>query len=130
MLGDSYEGALPNKTIETVTTRFTEGGIGHEIERMFNLTKEAKLTTYINCWNIAEHESAAMQKLYVKNDYGIAIQSTFGQLSKALDNTNYKIYTGKVRYIDYENDEIEFGHIFQPFLLRENHMLMKMNLGI
>lgn len=60
MLGDSYEGTLPNKTIETVTTRFTEGGIGHEIERMFNLTKEAKLTTYINCWNIAEHESAAM----------------------------------------------------------------------
>lgn len=118
VLGDPFEGTLPNRTIQTVKTRFTEGGIAHEIERMFNLTMEAKLTTFINCWSIGQHESAAMWKLYVKNDYGIAIESTFSQLRKVLINTNCSIYTGKVRYIDYENDEIEFGDMFQPFLIK------------
>lgn len=118
VLGDPFEGTLPNRTIETVKTRFTVGGIAHEIERMFNLTKEAKSTTFINCWSIGQHESAAMWKLYVKNDYGIAIESTFSQLSKVLIKTNYSIYTGKVCYIDYENDEIEFGDMFQPFLIK------------
>lgn len=61
-----------------------------------------------------------MWKLYINNEYGIAIESTFSQLTKALINTNYSIYTGKVRYIDYDSDEIEFGDMFQPFLIKRS----------
>lgn len=30
MLGDTFEGTLPNRTIETVKNRFTQGGIKHK----------------------------------------------------------------------------------------------------
>jgi len=38
----------------------------------------------INCWHMNDHESAAMWKLYLKSDEGIAIQSTYRKLKDAI----------------------------------------------
>ncbi len=59
----------------------------------------------INCWHINEHESAAMWRLYLKSNEGIAIQSTYRKLRESIIDDE-KVYLGTVKYIDYEKDFI------------------------
>lgn len=69
----------------------------------------------INCWHMNEHESAAMWKLYLKSDEGIAVQSTYSKLrSSLIDDKN--IYLGVVKYIDYEQEWIDAGNLLSPFV--------------
>jgi len=60
----------------------------------------------INCWHMNQYESAAMWKLYLKSDEGIAIQSTYARLKKSFIDDEI-INLGKVKYIDYDTDFIE-----------------------
>ncbi|MEO6421320.1 MAG: hypothetical protein ABIR84_01165 [Candidatus Nitrotoga sp.] len=59
----------------------------------------------LNCWHINEHESAALWKLYFKNDEGIAIQSTYRKLRDSFTDDE-KVFLGVVKYIDYEKEGI------------------------
>ena len=70
----------------------------------------------VNCWHINRYESAAMWKLYLKSNEGIAIRSTFGRLRDSLKDEEHKIYIGKVQYIDYEKDKIPDDTSFSPFV--------------
>lgn len=57
--------------------------------------------TFVNCWHENEAESEAMWKLYTASQPdGIAIQTTYGALVKAINNTEAKI--GRITYEDYE----------------------------
>ena len=38
----------------------------------------------INCWHMNDHESAAMWKLYLKSNEGIAVQSTYETLRDSI----------------------------------------------
>jgi hypothetical protein len=58
----------------------------------------------INCWHINKGESDAMWRLYLKDNEGVAIQTTPKKLFKSLLGSEDKIYASKVRYLDYEND--------------------------
>ncbi|MFA5922238.1 MAG: hypothetical protein WC856_13260 [Methylococcaceae bacterium] len=69
----------------------------------------------INCWHMNEHESAAMWKLYLKSDEGIAIQSTYLKLRESI-NDDEKVYLGVVKYIDYESECIDAGNLLSPFV--------------
>lgn len=60
----------------------------------------------VNCWHANEHESAAMWKLYLKSDEGIAIQSTYKRLKESIIDDE-DVLIGKVNYIDYETDIID-----------------------
>jgi hypothetical protein len=63
--------------------------------------------TYLNCWHMNEHESAAMWSLYQNGQpQGIAIRSTFRQLTKAITDER-NIYITQVKYIDYERETID-----------------------
>ena len=59
----------------------------------------------INCWHMNEHESAAMWKLYLKSNYGIAVQSIYRKLRESIIDDE-PVYLGTVKYIDYEKDPI------------------------
>ena len=62
-----------------------------------------------------EYESAAMWKLYLKSDEGIAIQSTYARLKKSLIDDE-KIFLGIVKYIDYDTEYINAGNILESFV--------------
>ncbi len=62
----------------------------------------------INCWHMNEHESAAMWKLYLKSDEGIAIQSTYKKLKDSLIDEE-RIFLSIVNYIDYDNECLNYG---------------------
>jgi len=69
----------------------------------------------INCWHMNDYESAAMWKLYLKSDEGIAIQSTYSKLKKSLIDDE-KVFLGMVKYIDYDTEFIDAGNILGPFV--------------
>jgi hypothetical protein len=81
------------------------------------LSRESRRFTLLNCWHISENESAAMWKLNLKTDEGVAIRSTFRRLADSLKMcTEYTVHIGKVKYIDYETDWLPEGNAFYPFL--------------
>ena len=75
--------------------------------------------TLINCWHENPHESAAMWKLYSKDDSGIVIKTNFDPLERVLRPANQSSL-GKIDYIDYDTADI-FGRDkwwFQAFLCK------------
>ncbi len=65
------------------------------IENLFNVNKAI---TYANCWHMNKVESAALWKLYLKSNEGIAIKSISGRLKKALAGCPHEVYIAKVAY--------------------------------
>ena len=61
---------------------------------------------FASCWHMNEHESAAMWKLYLKSDEGIAIQSTYARLKRSLLGED-NVHLGIIKYIDYDADFID-----------------------
>lgn len=92
---DPYEGML---------TDFIAKNIRASDEETFRMHHQAhlngKLDTYINCWHVSDHESAAMWELYGRRKAGIAIQSTFNALTDAFSCVPEEIHIGLVRYGD------------------------------
>jgi hypothetical protein len=73
--------------------------------------------TAINCWSCAEHESAAMWSLYCPDGLGVAVRSTFARLCTGLQACQqWKVYIGKVTYLDYEQALVPDRHLLAPFL--------------
>lgn len=84
-------------------------------ERMVLFFKSQIRHTAINCWHMNEHESAAMWKLYLASNEGIAVQSTYQRLCNSFvdDET---VYVGTVHYLDYDNEYFDPGNLFEPFV--------------
>lgn len=78
-------------------------------------TKQYVKRNAINCWHMNEHESAAMWKLYLKSDEGIAVQSTYTKLRSSITD-NEPVYLGVVKYIDYESEWIDAGNAMTAFV--------------
>lgn len=90
--------------------------IQQEAKRLLQqLDKGGKLKlkkTFISCWHDNPVESEAMWKLYTKNmSEGIAIQTTYGKLYRALKR-NPSISIGKVNYIDYSKKFVGINESF------------------
>lgn len=128
---DIFEGAVPLKTAQTrkipkrevnqevlingeIITRkeFQED----ELEDYIEYQKKEREKFAVNCWHMNDYESAAMWKLYLKSNEGIAIQSNFTKLKEILTKSRFQFFIGTVSYIDYENDKLEFGNSFLPFV--------------
>jgi hypothetical protein len=60
----------------------------------------------VNCWAISPVESAALWSLYVPTGVGVAVQSTVGCLKAALRDNKEPIAICRVRYIDFDKDEM------------------------
>ena len=69
----------------------------------------------INCWHMNEHESAAMWRLYLKSDEGIAVQTSYRKFRSSFTDDK-EIYIGVVKYIDYETEWIDAGNMLLPFV--------------
>lgn len=80
---------------------------------------KARACALINCWHMNEYESAAMWKLYLKSDEGVAIETTVSRLRDSFDvDREHITYIGQVEYADYEHDEIPLHNIFYTFLYK------------
>lgn len=106
---DPFEGRYPLKNLQQM-----RGNVWGIMEK---LTNHSRQFTYINCWYISNHESAAMWKLYAQTNEAIAIQTTYEKLHTLMPN---ECYIGEVSYIDYKNDVIDIYNGFNPHMTKRN----------
>jgi hypothetical protein len=114
LLDDPFEGSLP-KAFYSNFKPFTKGNstdkeirkAKNSLDRTFSkLSKANRKLVFINSWHVNEYESAAMWRLYIKSNEGIAFQSTFKRLSGSFvqkENVGF----GLINYVDdYNNEKI------------------------
>ncbi|MCM1566348.1 MAG: hypothetical protein NC238_10445 [Dehalobacter sp.] len=116
---DKFEGSFSKANIDQRLIVYKGVPIASSTNILKLLQKFRKMIA-INCWHLSEFESAAMWKIYLKSDEGIAIQSTFGKLKNCFNNFKDPVYIGKVNYIDYQRDWVPEGSIFYPYLHKRN----------
>jgi len=80
------------------------------MKRLGEINRQWPKHVAINCWHMNEHESAAMWKLYLKSNEGIAVQSRYNKLRDSIidDET---VNLGKVKYLDYDAESIDAGNL-------------------
>ncbi|CAE6734446.1 hypothetical protein [Candidatus Nitrotoga fabula] len=120
---DPFEGSLPRKNAHArfmplASPDMSLGEINALLDlknQLRDITRHYKKFVAINCWHANGHESAAMWKLYLKSNEGIAIQSTYKRLRDSIIDDR-QVYLGKVKYIDYENDVIRSDNMLAPYM--------------
>lgn len=113
-LGDPFEGSVSplNPLIREVIYRDQEGP---DPLVYAEITKRMRMSMYISCWHLNEHESAAMWRLYAKEFAGIAIRSRAGSFKESFCCDD-SISVGKVAYVDYGTTIIPQGNAFAAYL--------------
>ena len=112
---DPFEGSLPKMEAENRKKEMWKisefpgynFGLKQIVENISGLQEDHinfKRTTIVNCWHINKNESDAMWRLYLKDNEGVAIQSTTERIYKTIKYIPEVIGLSKVRYLDYEKD--------------------------
>ena len=71
----------------------------------------------MNCWQIKDTETNWMWSEYVKGNGGVAINTTYKNLTKCfLERTKFDIHCGKIKYIDYKSDKFSELRGFEYYL--------------
>ncbi len=113
---DPFEGVVGE-----ATRRYRKSGQTEEMQNSIKYLfdkyeKEAK-NSFVNCWHVNDYENLAMWQIYADLESGIAIQSDFRSLIKAIKEKNieYKetLYRDKVQYVDFEKEKTV---IFKPVM--------------
>lgn len=82
---DPFEGSFPENNAKYRV--LINNNISYEkIKHWSDIYKQQRQYYYLNCWHLSEYESAAMWSIYLKNNEGIAIQTTFKKLEKIFEN--------------------------------------------
>ena len=112
-LGDPFEGSLPHPT-RHAARQFHEG-YPDNLQTMFNAIKQKSQYMLISCWHENDRESAAMWRLYSKDDSGIAIKTTFHSFKRSF-TCSAEVLIGQISYLDYETDTFTYNSPLAPFL--------------
>lgn len=127
---DIFEGSVPLKTAEyrripirQVIVDGIEIESSQDVKHHEESEKKYRENYGVNCWHMNDHESAAMWKLYLKSNEGIAIQSNYTRLNNVLKKSKFDFFIGTVNYIDYENDNIIFENSFMPIVHKRKSFL-------
>ena len=112
-LGDPYEGSwLPHLPLE----QRSGVGVSDVFKSNHRFKKLSVESMPVNCWHMNEYESAAMWGIYTQTGQGIAVQSTFDNLTKCFDEVESPVFAGMVEYIDYDNYSFSSANRFVPLL--------------
>lgn len=117
LLGDPFEGSCPVKHHERRFDEIQRTAKDFQKEiMMFHLTAvEYTKYVHINCWHMSDCESAALWRLYLKSDEGIAIRSSRNRLGSAFANSEPGVWSVPVQYIDYVEDDPPVPTGMAPF---------------
>lgn len=73
---------------------------------------------FLSCWHQNEHESAAMWRIYLSSEQGVALRSSVGRLREGFAANDEQLQLGGVRYLDYERDAMPEQHELDPFFCK------------
>lgn len=120
---DNFESTYPtfNKKIRELryTPMLKDNILLRNLNSDFELASQnLKRTSYACCWHMNNFESAAMWKLYLSSNEGIAIQTNINKLISSLRSEDKRIYIGEVNYIDYENQYLPEDNLLNLLLYK------------
>jgi len=115
-LDDPFEGSYSKANVKLRPQMYKDKIPPDVLKHLTEFHKLFVKYTIINCWHLNEYESAAMWKLYLKSNEGIAVRSTFNRLKVSFEAEKRVIFIGKVQYIDYEKDWLPEGNALYPFV--------------
>ena len=112
-LGDPFEGSTNQLAQVSFAEQLRSAGI-HNVDRLpDDVLKNNRLSTYVNCWHMSDHESVAMWKIYGLRNDAIAVQSSYAKLRDSLPES---VYLSAIRYIDYTTTPVYFGNFMNPIV--------------
>lgn len=130
-LEDPYEGTMPEyndmvrrSVYEPEKSKFKDEKL---FEKFLEITPKMLISSYqkqketllVNSWHLDEYDSASMWQSYSIGRYGLAIQSSFSKLRDCFkNNSNERIWIGKVKYLDFKKDWMDERNIFNPFMIK------------
>jgi hypothetical protein len=119
LLGDPFEGSYSRANLALRPVWYGEEGVPEEIWKGLDAPRKHFLrSTFTNAWHMNNYESAAMWRLYLKTDEGIAIRSTFARLCESLKDAEPHVFVGLVNYLDYDLDAMPEGNTMWPFVCK------------
>lgn len=92
---DKFEGLYPNFDANDFSFIPDSSQI---IDNARKFTKQYRQHLFVNCWHLSNIESYAMWKIYLKNEEGIAIKTSFKGLKDSFNNYSEPLFIGKVIY--------------------------------
>jgi hypothetical protein len=118
-LGDQKEGLVPNNTIRWWEDQINSGRYRDQtIDSLHDFIKYLhqwiRPTCMVNCWQIFDYESSTMWAAYGKNNTGVAIQSTVGNLVGAFVSATEDIFIGKVKYFSPNRTMLTMSNTMLP----------------
>lgn len=106
---DPFEGHYPLGNLRGLSEDSARG--------LARMTEDLRHMVLVDCWHWNQVESAAMWNLYAEWERGIALQTTVGSLQDCLAGPE-DVFVGKVKYIDYEKQEIDRHNALTPYLTK------------
>src|SRR5579871_4716327 len=104
---DDWEGQVSSEEFEAWKDKAAgEADTDRLIQNYRRFFSGVRRHTYISCWHRNDGESAAMWKLYLKSDEGVAVRSSFARLRRQMDRSPRLISIGKVEYRDYKRKPV------------------------
>lgn len=124
-LGDGFEGSLSKINVALRPELYPKIS-SSTLEGLANARDQLRRFTFISCWNLSEHESAALWGLYVPPQGGVAVRSSFLRLTQSFplavgtesELDNRSIQVGQVRYANYEQTFIPESNMLWPFIYK------------
>lgn len=105
---DPFEGVPPRKALQGLVSRIRIDSL----ERVLQIRKR----NHAVCWHANETESAAMWRLYLSANEGIAIKTTAQRLHDSIQ-LNHKgeneLFLAEVQYIDHEDDSLDLENFIK-----------------
>ena len=88
---------------------------GEHYEEMFSNSAGRRAAMleriHMNCWNLAEFESAAMWEIYEREGRGVAIRTTWGALTSSITSSR-QVFGARIKYADYLKTFIPEGNLY------------------
>jgi hypothetical protein len=116
LLGDPLEGSYPRGNAALRSTYSERDALRLERRRTAMIEE-----TLVSCWHMNPGESAAMWEIYVREQRGIALRSTFADLIRSFKSDTHvadkrKGHAGLVTYVNYGTDTFEETNHLKPFI--------------
>jgi hypothetical protein len=120
-LEDKFEGSYTKRDVrrqeQLIQATKRRRGAPIEIGEDFvaRTRQRVRERVFVNCWYSGNDESAALWHWLARHADFVAIQTTFGELQRAV---RARIYSGTVQYLDYERRRIPQGSVLNPYFCK------------
>jgi hypothetical protein len=97
---------------------------GHRPRRSYSSHRGARererlrQQVFLSCWHQNDHESAAMWRIYLSSEHGVAIRTRTSRLESSLSTGEGELFIGTVRYLDYDREHLPRAHELEPFFCK------------